>query len=144
MTQAVNAYGTLLKMGDGIVPPATTEVFTTIAEVKDIDGPGFEASTNEATNHSSSGATREWLAGMLDAGEVSFDLNFLPGNATQNATTGLLSLYFARKVRNFQLVWPNGQCNFKALVTGVEPSAPVDDVLTASVTLKVTGLPTFV
>lgn len=140
MTNAVNAFGTLLKLGDGAAP----EVFTTIAEVKDITGPGFEASTNEATNHSSAGAVREWLAGMLDAGEVSFDLNFLPNHATQDETTGLLSEFLSRSVSNYQLIFPNGQINFKALVTGFEPSAPVDDVLTASVTLKVTGLPTFI
>ncbi|KKK53886.1 hypothetical protein LCGC14_3090310, partial [marine sediment metagenome] len=35
MSNAISSFGTLLKVGDG----AGTEVFTTIAEVMDIDGP---------------------------------------------------------------------------------------------------------
>ena len=142
MSDAVSGYGTLLKMGDGAGP----EVFTTIAEVKDITGPGFEAGTLEVTNQSSPGAVREFIIGLLDAGEVTFDLNFLPNHATQDETTGLLGAYLGRLKKNYKLVYPVSPVwtiNFAALVTGFEPSAPVDDPLSASATLKVTGLPTF-
>jgi hypothetical protein len=40
MTEGVIGLGTILKIGDG----ATPEVFTAIAEVKDITGPGQPAS----------------------------------------------------------------------------------------------------
>jgi len=50
-----------------------------------------------------------------------------------------------RTKRNFQLVFPDVGATtwaFAAYVTGFEPSAPVDDLLGASVTLKITGQPT--
>ena len=141
MSDAKSGYGTMLKMGDGAEP----EVHTTIAEVKDISGPGYETGTHDVTNQSSPGAVREFIAGLIDAGEVTFDVNWLPGNATHDASTGLLAAQLARALKSFQLVWPqftpNEQCAFDALVTGFEVSSPVDDPLSASITLKVSGLP---
>lgn len=143
MSNAVAGYGTLLKLGDGGGP----ETFTTIAEVKDVTGPGMEADTIESTNHSSPNGWKEYLAGMLDAGEVTFSVNFIPSDATQDDATGLIFVMKQRLKRNFQLLWPgpgaNRLCAFPALVTGFEPTAPVDDALTADITLKVTGEPIF-
>ena len=140
MTDAVSGFGTLLQLGDGADP----EVFTTIAEVKDITGPGLEADTIEVTNHSSPGAWREYIAGLLDAGEVTFDVNYLPGDATHDATTGLQANLLARSVDSYRLTWPTADTvTFPAFVTGFETGAPVDDALSASVTLKVAGEPTF-
>lgn len=142
MTDAVAGFGTLLQQGDGALP----EVFATVAEVKDISGPGLEADTIEVTNHSSPGAWREKLISLLNGGEVSFPVNFLPGDATHDAQTGLISLYLSRAVNNFRLVWPTAAEDwviFPAAVTGFEPSAPVDDVLGADITLEVMGEPLF-
>jgi predicted secreted protein len=142
MSDAVSGFGTFLQRGDGAGP----EVFTTIAEVKDITGPGLSADIVEVTNHSSIGAFKEKLSTLLDGGEVTFDVNFLPGNATQDATDGLLSAYMARSKDNYKLIWPtvgDDQVAFKAQVTGFEPTAPVEEALTASVTLTLTGPPTF-
>ena len=77
---AISAFGTLLKVGDG----GGTEVFTTIAEVKEISGPSISVDTVELTTHSSSGAWKEYLPTLIDAGEVTFDVNFIPTNATQS------------------------------------------------------------
>lgn len=138
-TAAKEGYGTLMKIGDGAMP----EVFTTIAEVKDISGPSLSMDTIDVTNQSSTGAWEETIKSILRSGEVTFDVNFL-GDATQWTTTGLLSKFTARTTTNFQLVWTNSkQVAFSALVTGFAPSAPVGDALTASITLKVTGVPTF-
>lgn len=143
MTDAQSGYGTLLQMGDGADP----EAFTTIAEVKDIGGPEYETGTHDVTNQSSPGAVREFIAGLIDAGEVTFDVNWQPDNATHDAATGLLSVQLARKAVNFRLVWtqfdPDERCNFAALVTGFSGTSPADDPMNASVTLKVTGLPTW-
>ena len=141
MSGAKSGFGTLLKMGDGADP----EVFTTIAEVKDIGGPSYETGTHDVTNQSSPGAVREFISGLIDAGEVTFDVNWMPGNATHDDATGLLAAQLDRELKSFRLVWPqftpNEQCAFEALVTGFETNSPVDDPLSASVTLKVSGLP---
>lgn len=135
MTSALAAYGVVLKAGDG----ATNEAFTAIAEVRDIDGPEIEAEMKEVTSHDS-GGWREFIPTLLGAGEVSFDLNFIPTNGTHDHTTGLVADLVGRTKRNYQLVWPDNEgWQFAAYVSGFSPSAPVEDELSAEVTLTVTG-----
>lgn len=138
----ISSFGTLLKIGDGATP---TEVFTTIAEVKDISGPSLKLNTDELTNHGSPGGWKEKVGTLLEAGDLSFDLNFVPTHATHNPTTGLIADQTARTKRNFQLVFPDTASTtwaFTALVTEFEPAEPVEGVLKASVTLEITGQPT--
>lgn len=140
MTDAIAATGTLLQMGDG----APTEAFATIAEVRDISGPGLSLNAIDVTAHTPEG-WHEFIGGLLDGGEVTFDINWVPSDATHDVTTGLVANMLARSVDNYQLVLPdaaNTTWRFAALVTGFEPSEPVDDALTASVTLRITGQPT--
>lgn len=143
MSNAIDSNGTLLQAGDGATP---TEAFTTIAEVLDISGPSLSLETEDVTSHDS-GGNAEYIGTILDGGEVSFEINYIPGNATHNATAGLLKTMTDKAVRNFKLVFPTASpvtWQFTALVTGFEPAAPAKGKLTASVTLKVTGAPTLV
>lgn len=137
----ISSFGTLLKIGDG----GGTEVFTTIAEVLDISGPGLALNTEESTSHSSPGGWKESVATILEAGEVSFEINYLPGNATHNASTGLIRDMVGRIKRNFKVVFPDvaqTTWSFAAFVTGFEPDAPVQGKLGAKITLEITGQPT--
>ncbi len=85
-------------------------------------------------------------AGLLDGGEISFEVNWLPANVTQSFTTsGLLKDMVDRTRRNFQLVVPAASSltwTIPALVTKFEPDLPVKGKQKASLTLKVTGKPT--
>jgi len=141
MSDAISAFGTLLKMGDG----GTSESFTTIAEVSDIKGPKLSLDPIDVTNHSSAEAWREFVGGLLDAGEVSLSINFMPADATHDYSTGIISKLTDRGKHNFQMVFPddgNTTWSFTALVTAFESSEPIDDKLAADVTLKITGKPT--
>jgi len=141
MSNAIAAIGTLLKIGDGGSP----ETFTTVAEVTDISGPSLSMDTMEVTSHSTTNAFKEYLGSLLDAGEVSFSMNFIPTNATQSYTTGLIKDWYNRTRRHFQLVFPDVGATtwaFTALVTKFEPKAPVDAQLSADVTLKIVEAPT--
>lgn len=116
-----------------------TEVFTTIAEVVSINGPGQKLDLIDATHMESPNAFREYIPSLLDGGEVSFDVNFLPGNANQ---AGLRTDLTSRTKRNFQLVWTDSApttYSFAGYVTAFEPSAKIDDKLMASVTVKITS-----
>lgn len=139
-TGAMAGYGVLLKIGDG----GGTEVFTTIAEVRDIEGPELELEAKEVTSHDSAG-WREYIGTLLTGGEVSFDLNFIPTHATHSYSSGLVKDMVNRNRRNFKLVFPDVGATtwtFAALVVGVKPSGPVEDELSAEVTLQITGQPT--
>lgn len=141
MTDALSSFGTLLKIGDGGDP----ESFTTIAQVLDISGPELEQRREEATSHSSPGGWVEKVGTLLDGGEVSFDLHFIPTHATHDATTGLIADMVNRTKRNFQLVFPdasNTTWAFTALVATFGSTEPVEGKLEGSVTLDITGQPT--
>ena len=142
-TGALSSFGTLIKMGDGGTP---TETFTTIAEVRDISGPAFALGTEEVTNHDSAG-WREYVPTLLEAGEVSFDLNF-KGDATQGFAAGsVYSAMTGKTKKNFTITLPSGVgssndvISFAGYVTGFEISAPVEGVLSASLTIMITGAP---
>ena len=141
-TAAKSSFGTFLKLGDG----ATSEAFTTIAEVRDIKGPKFKLNTEDVTSHSSTGGWAEKIGTILEAGDVTFDMNWLPANVTQSYTTsGLLRDMVNRTLRDFQLVVPAAATltwTFAAYVTAFEPELKVKGAQAASVTLEITGVPT--
>lgn len=142
VSSAVNAFGTLLKIGDGATG---TEGFTTIAEVSNISGPNLSLETIEVTNHSSTAGWKERIGGLLDGGEVTFDLNFQPTATTHSYSAGLVKDMVNRTKRNFKLVFPDGSSTtwqFAALVSKFSPKAPVNGQLSASVSLMISGQPT--
>lgn len=137
MSEALAAKGTLLKVGNAASP----EVFTTLAEVVNISGPGLKAEALDVTHMSSTDGFREFVGGLIDGGEISLEVNFLPSNATH---TGLSTDMYNRTLRNFKLTWPLSPAvnwSFSAIVTGYEPGAPVDGKLSANITLKLSGKP---
>lgn len=142
-TRAISGYGVLLKVGDG----AATEVFAAIAELKNISGPGFELDVIDVTNMTSPDGFREFIGGLINPGELTFTLNFIPTDPTHSPATGLLKDMFDRKRRNYRLTFPVSpqpvNWTMPALVTNFSTDQPLDDAVTADVTLKITGKPTF-
>jgi len=118
--------------------------YDTVAGVRDIDGPGLSTDTVEVSSRSSANRWREFIAGMRDGGEVSFDIVYDPAETThKNAATGLLALQVSGAATQFRLGLPaTVNWDFSAICTKFQPTAPLEDALTASVTLKVTGQPT--
>jgi len=140
-TGAIHAQGTLLQRGDGLSP----EGFTTIAEVGSISGPTMQADLIEVTNHSSVGRFREYIQGLKDGGELTFDLYYQPNEATHRKSTGVLGDWDTGVRRNYRLrfpVTPAVDWILPGVVTNFEIGAEVDSALTASVTLKVVSAPT--
>ena len=138
-TSGVVGLGTLLKIGNGSSP----ETFTAIAEVKDISGPNLSMEFAEFTHQQSSDGYREYKPTFKMSGDITFDCNFLPDDATQTfASSGLLYDYDQKTLRNFQLLFPDSGAtlaSFSAYVANIQPSAPMSEALSLSVTLRVTG-----
>ncbi|MFW6079530.1 MAG: phage tail tube protein [Gemmatimonadota bacterium] len=142
MTEALAGQGTLIEIGDGGDP----ESFTTVAEVLDINGPALALDTEDATSQESPNSVEEVVPTIIRTGQVTFDVHFLPTDATQDPATGLVADLMNRQRRNFQVVWPDegsDTWSFAAYVVGFQPGAPVAGKLTASVALKIDGEPTF-
>lgn len=147
------AFGTTLQMGRGQEVAAGGDTFDTIAAITSISGPGFSLDVADVTAHDSPGAWEEAVGTILRSGELTLDINYDPSSATHNADTtpasggeGLAAALQSRKWKNFKLTFPSTVpvlWAFKGFVTGFEPDAPFDDKLSASVTIKLTGAPTF-
>lgn len=115
------------------------ETFTTVAEVTGLGGPSEALELIDATHMESPSGYREYIPSLKDSGEISVDLNFLPADTNQG---GLRDDLVARELRNWQLVWTDTggtTYSFSGYVTAVEPKASIDDKLSASATIKVTG-----
>ena len=135
---AFHAHGSLLKMGDGGSP----ESFTTVAEITSLSGPALTQETIDVTSHDSSNGWREFIGGLKDAGEVSATLNYLPTNATQNDSAGLIYVLGQGTLKNWQMVFADASSRvvaFAALVTAVSITSAIDAQATAEVTLKISG-----
>ena len=133
--------GTLLSYSNGLLP----EVFTLLAERVSIKGPGISRDSLDATHMDSPNNWREFIAGLKDGGEVTIESNYVPTDATQNATTGALALFNSGVTRNWKLVMPVSPIVtwiLPAFLTNFEPDIPLDDKMMLSLTLKVAGEPT--
>lgn len=139
-TQALSAYGTLLKRGDGGAP----ETFTTVPEVKSISGPSTETDEAEVTTHSSAaaGAFREFILTLIDAGSLEFDMNYVPTDVVQR---GVRTDFLNRTIRNWQVVMPGNvqTISFAGYVKTFNFDFPTDDAITTKVSIRITGAVTF-
>lgn len=131
----LDGFGTTLARSDMAVPgPA---VFTVLAGISNVGGPGVSREILDITAHDSPDAYREFLGGVKDAGEVSLDVNYAPK---------VHMIWYEdlddEEPRDYMITYSDGSTSeFKALLTAFEPSAPFDDKLSASATFKVTGKP---
>lgn len=138
-TEAQIGYGATFAIGDGATP---TEAFTALAEVISINPPSDSIDMPEATHLSSPNRTKEYIAGLNDPGECALTINFLPGEADDDAIQALRGL---SSPTNFQITYPaiagNPQVKwtFAGYLTGYEPDVPIGDRMTANVRIKVTG-----
>jgi len=119
---------------------------TAVANITNIRGPGLKADTIDLSAHDSASAYRDKGAGLLDAGQVTLDINFDPNAAThKNAAGGLRDDFEGRAAVSWAIEYPTTPAAFdvfSAFVVGFEPDAPHDDKVTATVTLEITGAPT--
>lgn len=109
--------------------------YTAISEVFDITPPNETTDVIDASHLGS--PDREFIMGMTDPGETSFEMNFVPGSASEGL---LLAAKAKRAPSNYRIVFPNDQTwTFAGLLTGYEPAMPNDDKMTCTVTIKLTG-----
>ncbi|MCS6289430.1 MAG: hypothetical protein H8K10_10680 [Nitrospira sp.] len=139
-TQAISGYGTLLKRGDGGSP----ETFTTVGEVRSISGPSMETDEADVTTHSSaaSGAFKEFIMTLIDAGSIEFETNYVPSDPTH---VGIRQDFLARTKRNWQIVLPGAiqTISFSAYVKSMPYEFSTDDAITQKISLRITGAPTW-
>lgn len=134
------AFGTSLSRDNG-----TT--FDALANITSLSGPSMSRDTIDVTAHDSPNGYAEFVASLIDGGEVTCDINWDPADSSLNAantTTTLMDDLENTDPVGYEIAFPDG-AKFEAnlLITGFEFTADFDDKLSASLTWKVSGLPTF-
>lgn len=135
----LHSYGTTLGLDTS---GATT--FVTVAEVKKITGPGVKVGSSERTNLNSPNAVKEFVSALIDAGELTFTLNF-----TQ-AEYAILLGALRKNLMSFKITFPllpagltGATVVFHGHITDLGQEIPEDDIITNDVTVKVSDLPVF-
>lgn len=134
-------YGVTLAVSD--VFPATSPV-NTIGDVMNFTPPSPSRDIIDATSSSSPNMTREFLAGLVDPGEATFELIWDLGDSKDILLRGISVERNPRTYRaTFSQYSPVRTVTFQAFLTNYERNAPMDDKMMATVTLKVTGNPVY-
>ena len=112
-----------------------TIVFGTTAfsmEILDVSGPSYARDPIEMTHQGSVKAKEFTPADLYDGGEVTFDVHYNPDSA----------IPVDEVTEEITVTWPAGATVvFDGFMTGFEPTGPLNDKMTASATVKVTGEP---
>ena len=154
VAQAQPAINTLLKIGNLGSPI----LFNTIANVGDMSPAfGLKADIVDVTSHSTTVPWRQKITTLLDNGDLSIKLFFIPSSAGtdgqvnqpygHNGTNGLLSVFTGRQLREYQLVFPDAAATtyyFQAYISKFNIVSKVAGVLEADVTFTLTGQPVLV
>ena len=114
-----------------------------LEEVRSCTLPSDEADEHEVTHLKSPGKRKEFIGGMIDAGDMTISLNYVPGGATDLLLTAALAAGDTRAVRVIipdQTGAPAWQATMAGFVKryapdNIEPNAPI----TATAVIRITG-----
>ena len=134
MTDARIGYGTTVSMDDDL------GALTALEEVIAIGLPNSQVEDVEATHMQSPSRRREYIAGLIEDGEGTFEFNLVPGSATDLLIQEALD---SGDARDYETVIPDGAFGQKFsgqwIVKGYERNVPIDDRMTATMTVRFTG-----
>lgn len=133
-----SGWGTLLQRGSG-----EPVVYGTVANVSSIDDLGAETDSLDVSALDSPGAAREKVAGMLDYGQLSCEVNWDPSQPTHDHVTGIEKLQRDRETVPWRVVFtqvtPNIRVSFSGFIQSFKKSIPFDDKMTAALNIEVDG-----
>lgn len=133
------SINTLLKLGNGASP----QVYQVVANVGDITGPGYAGAVVDVTSHSTSVPWRQKIVTLLDAGQISCKLYFIPGDLGHQT---LFNQFTQRTLQGYQLSYPDtnhSTVTFNAYISKFSITATVAGVIEAAVTFDVVSEPSF-
>lgn len=114
-----------------------------IAQVRSVEGPGVSFGDVDTTCMDSSSNYRTFVPGLGDPGELTLNVVYDPASASHkifaaaalNRTTKSWTVYHGSSTGDTDV--------FTAYVKGISRAIPLDDVITADLTLHVTGKPNY-
>lgn len=129
---AERALGTKLKINS-----------TAVGGLTEIGGLSLSADTLDVTTLDSADGYREFVGGFKDGGEVSVSGYF--DNTTGKGQAELYAAFESGDIEEFAIEFPtdlDAKWTFDGVVTGIETGASLEDLVSFSATIKVSGKPT--
>jgi|TARA_R100000084_G_scaffold74788_3_gene33660 predicted secreted protein len=109
-----------------------------IGDVLSISAVSVSVATIDSTDLDST--WRTFIGGIKDGGECSFEIAYDPSGADHQA----LETDIDGAVKAVSIAWSDSTtCTFNAIITSFSPTASLDDKLTCSIGMKITGAVTF-
>ena len=108
-----------------------------IAQINSISGPSMSRETVDVTTLDSPGGYRKFIPSLKDAGEISLSMNF-----DINTYELMKDDFEDDDLQEYQIVLPDADSTtlrFSGMVTGLPLDIPLDDKITADVTIKISG-----
>ncbi len=138
MSSAIGLRTEFYHSDDGIT-------YTALAQVLSVNGPNLSADTVDVTNNDSPNGWREFIPGLKDGGEIEVVLVFDPNDATFVTLRDYLgtSEFYRVEWPQFTSTSSGDRVSVGGIVTGVEIESETEDRLEATVTVKVSGAPTW-
>lgn len=129
-----HAFGTTFSWGAAVV-----------AALNNIGGVEINVDTVDVTTHDSEGGFKEFLPGLLDAGEVPISGFFDPADTLGQQV--MLTDAMARAIKACIITFPvstKATWTFDGLITSIKiGDTPTDDGIPFSATVKISGKPVF-
>jgi hypothetical protein len=136
MSDAITGYGSAFRLANN------TGVLTECGELIGLEPGAEEWATTEVTHFKSPGRRREHIKTLIESGQGSFQVNWLPGSATD----ALISDAHADPAsRDFEIEVPADNEGGTWVIAGSvnvlsrTPTIPLDDRMTCQVALQFTG-----
>jgi len=136
MSDGIHGHGTSLKVS------ANTQVttVTTIGNIISISGPNQSRDSIDISTMDSTNKFREFIPGMLDSGEITFELNY---DGTALGTAHALQLLKTNTAQYWHITFPDHTTETSksdiyclGFITALGHAIPFDDKVTQSVTVK--------
>ena len=129
MADGISGYGTTLS-------GATTGV---IGNIRSLSLGGITADDIEVTTNDSTNSWKEFIAGLKDAGDLTLDLIY------EKVDTNTILNALGSTVEVWTITLPDDSVfTISGYINNLGVEMPMGDAITSSMTLKLTGEPTFV
>lgn len=132
MSNEVAGLGTLFYRWDSV-----GGAWASIGQIKSISGPSASRDTIDTTTLDTTGGYKTFIAGLRDSGEISLKMSFV--RATYEIMKGDFE---SDTLQVYKIALPdaaNTVETFEGLVTAIPLDVPIDDVISADITIKISG-----
>ena len=122
---------------------------TAIGNIMSITGPNQTRDTIDTSTMDSTTKWRDFIPGMLDAGELTFECNY---NGAAAGDAEVLDTQFTATAYTWYVAFNDGSNTVftnnslwyaSGVMTALGHGIPFDDKMTQSITIKLTGVPVF-